>query len=237
MFKEEPALEMELSQQLKGLQVEEIRPGTKKKRRKKKKTSIEEHKQMNEQSSEAQARRIDQLPGVETIAKVCRHEELKQKRTEESGGDTKEKHNTAQISNDELSSTGVTKDNNLEKIGKENEVPKSDPLKSNQHHSSGENENHQLEPQSRNNNRKNNKNNRDRDFFVECPHCQGLVQVLAIKCGIFRHGVFKSTGRQLKPHETKERCESFVARGVVEGCGKPFMISKTDRSVSVCDYL
>ncbi len=77
----------------------------------------------------------------------------------------------------------------------------------------------------------------EKDFFVECPHCGGLVQILAVKCGIFRHGVFKSTGRQLKPHETQENCESFVARGIIEGCGKPFQISKEDRSVTICDYI
>lgn len=29
-------------------------------------------------------------------------------------------------------------------------------------------------------------------LFVKCPHCFGEVEVIAIACGIFRHGALKS---------------------------------------------
>ena len=52
--------------------------------------------------------------------------------------------------------------------------------------------------------------NRKDPIFVECPHCGGGVLVLAIKCGIFRHGTYKDSGKQINPHTTKERCDELV---------------------------
>jgi hypothetical protein len=235
MMKELSLAEAEVSQQLKDLKVEESLSGAKKKRRKKKKNSTEGHKARSEQLPEVQEKPVDQPSRVEKSEVQLSAERLLR---QIGGGEaSKLKHTSDHVSKQEFSSNPVevTRGTSIDENVKEKTVRKPDSAKPTQPRNSSGYEN---QIQSGNNNNKNNRNSsRERDFFVECPHCQGLVQILAIKCGIFRHGVFKSTGRQLNPHETKERCESFVARGVVEGCGKPFMISKTDRSVAVCDYI
>lgn len=84
-----------------------------------------------------------------------------------------------------------------------------------------------------------NRNNRGKKdpLFIECPQCGGGVVITAVKCGIFRHGTYKDSGKQINPHTSKERCEELVSQGLIDGCGKPFQISKEDHSVSICDYI
>ena len=72
--------------------------------------------------------------------------------------------------------------------------------------------------------------------YVECPHCQGIVQIEEINCRIFRHGVFISSGLQVPPHESKENCDKYSELGLIYGCGKPFMLSDTLEAL-VCDYI
>jgi hypothetical protein len=45
-------------------------------------------------------------------------------------------------------------------------------------------------------------------FAVECPHCRCMVIIEQINCAIFRHGIYKSTGVQMNPHESKELCDT-----------------------------
>jgi hypothetical protein len=85
-------------------------------------------------------------------------------------------------------------------------------------------------------NTKNKKKNLN-PFFIECPHCKGLVQVLAVNCTIFRHGTFIKSGKQMNPHTGKAKCDEFAEKGLINGCGKPFRISKFDHSVTICDYI
>jgi DNA-directed RNA polymerase subunit RPC12/RpoP len=63
---------------------------------------------------------------------------------------------------------------------------------------------------------------------IECPHCSGLVQVYLnqLNCHIFRHGIFKKTLQQIHPHLEKEKCEELVAKDLIYGCGKPFIVIK-----------
>ena len=62
---------------------------------------------------------------------------------------------------------------------------------------------------------------------VECPHCGGCVEIARgeINCGVFRHGVRRSSGAQLPPHAGRDECESAVASGDVLGCGRPFRVA------------
>lgn len=61
-------------------------------------------------------------------------------------------------------------------------------------------------------------------IFVECPHCRGIVEILQINCGIFRHGIFKQNGQQLDPHLPKHVCDMVYSNGLILGCGKPFRL-------------
>lgn len=79
------------------------------------------------------------------------------------------------------------------------------------------------------------------DLEFLCPHCAQIliVNTNEINCGIFRHGVFKKTGQQINPHETKINCDQFVESNLVYGCAKPFAIKKTNDKyeISICDYV
>jgi hypothetical protein len=75
------------------------------------------------------------------------------------------------------------------------------------------------------------------DLYVfECPHCNNLVTVSIgeVNCGIFRHAVYKNTGKQVPPHSSQEKCEALIKANKVYGCGKPFRINND--IVEPCDY-
>lgn len=83
------------------------------------------------------------------------------------------------------------------------------------------------------------------DFVVECPHCFTPVLIEKINCAIFRHGTLKSNRQQINPHSLKELCDVYVAKNLINGCGKPFQVipnvnSKDDDDkfiAIVCDYI
>jgi hypothetical protein len=79
------------------------------------------------------------------------------------------------------------------------------------------------------------------DLEFECPHCKQIliVNINEINCGIFRHGVFKESGQQINPHETKANCDQFIKSDLVYGCAKPFEIKKIfDKyEITICDYI
>jgi hypothetical protein len=77
-------------------------------------------------------------------------------------------------------------------------------------------------------------------LLVTCPHCQGTVEILEINCAIFRHGIYKRTGRQLPPHAPKSECDAAAAQGLLNGCGKPFRIQANANhgyDAVACDYI
>lgn len=70
-------------------------------------------------------------------------------------------------------------------------------------------------------------------MFVTCPHCQGLIEVVEVNCGIFRHGWLPQQNTQLPPHASKEECEAALQNGLM-GCGKPFELQ--GNQAVVCEY-
>ncbi len=77
------------------------------------------------------------------------------------------------------------------------------------------------------------------DIFI-CPHCKEPVIIEKLNCGIFRHGMMKSTGKQVHPHTNKSKCEKLVKNNLIYGCGKPFRIILTDEfklEIQICDYI
>ena len=83
----------------------------------------------------------------------------------------------------------------------------------------------------------------DQILLLTCPQCghQVLVAEHEINCAIFRHAVLKVTGVQIHPHTPKDKCEEYLNRGLIYGCGKPFRVRKNPTTnqyeALVCDYL
>ncbi len=75
--------------------------------------------------------------------------------------------------------------------------------------------------------------------YVTCPHCENLIEIAAINCGIFRHGVFKNNYQQLNPHAPKSICDDVFEKGLIYGCGKPFKVEISDNQLVVtkCEYI
>jgi hypothetical protein len=70
---------------------------------------------------------------------------------------------------------------------------------------------------------------------VTCPHCNGEIIITELNCGIFRHCLFKDTGKQLNPHSSKEICDLVIKENLVYGCAKPFKIN--NGIIEKCDYI
>jgi hypothetical protein len=81
--------------------------------------------------------------------------------------------------------------------------------------------------------------NTDTDIIVQCPHCDDLIQILSINCGIFRHAVLKSSLQQINPHESEDKCNEFIASNSVYGCAKPFRIINCNGELKTekCNYI
>lgn len=72
-------------------------------------------------------------------------------------------------------------------------------------------------------------------LYLCCPHCNILIEISQINCGIFRHGTYKKDHTQIDPHLPKDKCEELVEKGLIYGCGKPFRYNGT--SLEVCEYI
>jgi hypothetical protein len=80
------------------------------------------------------------------------------------------------------------------------------------------------------------------EYIIErCPHCNDQVQLYKneFKCKIFRHGVYKKTGKQMGAHCKKTTCDRLKENDLIFGCGKPFMLILENEKLNVviCDYI
>jgi len=77
------------------------------------------------------------------------------------------------------------------------------------------------------------------DIIVVCPHCQEPLLIEKINCGIFRHGVMKTTGKHINPHSSKKTCTKLLKQDLIYGCGKPFQIIINNDLYKVisCEYI
>lgn len=81
--------------------------------------------------------------------------------------------------------------------------------------------------------------------YINCPHCDNIIIIKKINCGIFRHGVFKKNNKQIPPHAKKDYCDKLIKDDLIYGCGKPFQIIKDETDpkniskmqVIICDYI
>ena len=72
-----------------------------------------------------------------------------------------------------------------------------------------------------------------------CPHCLLPIEIEDVACGIFRHGTFKSSGRQIYQHLHRQGCEQLVRNDLIYGCGKPFrvVIRNDEYFTEICGYI
>jgi major membrane immunogen (membrane-anchored lipoprotein) len=63
------------------------------------------------------------------------------------------------------------------------------------------------------------------DKIIYCPHCEGAIQLKKIHCGIFRHGIYKKTLKQIDSHGSKEFVDNLMRKNKIHGCGQPFRIT------------
>ena len=72
-------------------------------------------------------------------------------------------------------------------------------------------------------------------FLVNCPHCNDLIIIEEINCGIFRHAWYKINHQQINPHLSKTECDELIKNNSIYGCCKPFKIIN-NRAIE-CDYI
>lgn len=70
--------------------------------------------------------------------------------------------------------------------------------------------------------------------MLECPHCGGLIEIVSVNCGIFRHGAYKSNLQQIDPHAPESVCKDLVARDLIWGCGLPF--KSNGQTIEKCGF-
>ena len=77
------------------------------------------------------------------------------------------------------------------------------------------------------------------ETYIECPNCEGMIEILQINCGIFRHGVIKENMEQINPHAPEEYCNKIYSEKLIYGCGKPFqLILLNDEYKAIkCEYV
>lgn len=89
-----------------------------------------------------------------------------------------------------------------------------------------------------------NENNLD-NIIVVCPHCKVLILIEKLNCQIFRHGVLKNNGKQIDPHSSKDLCDFYINKDLINGCGKPFKVILNNNSKNdddkfiavICEYI
>ena len=77
------------------------------------------------------------------------------------------------------------------------------------------------------------------EFIIKCPHCSDYIIIQKMNCGIFRHGVFISNGKQIGSHANKQMCDNYIKQKKIYGCGKPYQIIKEgdEYKVNICEYI
>jgi DNA-binding sugar fermentation-stimulating protein len=76
-------------------------------------------------------------------------------------------------------------------------------------------------------------------IIIKCPHCSDYIIIKKINCGIFRHGVLISNGKQINSHSNKKICDNYIKKKKIYGCGKPYQIIKEEETYKaiICDYI
>ena len=71
--------------------------------------------------------------------------------------------------------------------------------------------------------------------IIICPHCEQVIFIQQMNCGIFRCGIYKTTHQPIPAHLSKSECENLKEKDLIYGCGKPFQVI-LNKAV-ICDYI
>ena len=63
-----------------------------------------------------------------------------------------------------------------------------------------------------------------------------MIEIIELRCRIFRCGIMKNNFTQINPHLQEIQCNDLIKNNLIYGCGKPFYINKND-IVEKCDYI
>ena len=73
-------------------------------------------------------------------------------------------------------------------------------------------------------------------MIIECPHCKMMIEIIEVRCRIFRCGIFKNNFIQIDPHLSEKICNDLKKNDEIYGCSKPFRIN-FNNIVEKCDYM
>jgi hypothetical protein len=62
------------------------------------------------------------------------------------------------------------------------------------------------------------------DFYINCPHCDEIVYITKVKCGLFLHAANNKTMKSLNPHSKQYQIDKLRKNGMLLGCGGKFSI-------------
>ena len=62
------------------------------------------------------------------------------------------------------------------------------------------------------------------DFCITCPHCNEVIEIEKVKCGIFLHAYNTKTGKSLNPHTKWYHVDKIRRSGNLVGCGGRFKL-------------
>jgi len=66
-------------------------------------------------------------------------------------------------------------------------------------------------------------------LFVNCPHCDLLLEIIELNCKKFVCGVYRSDYLQIPPHMSKKECVKLMESRLIWGCGHPFILVESDQ--------
>ena len=73
-------------------------------------------------------------------------------------------------------------------------------------------------------------------MLIECPHCKMIIEIIELRCRIFRCGIMKNNFTQINPHLSEIKCNNLKKNDEIYGCSKPFYIDENN-VVEKCDYI
>ena len=73
-------------------------------------------------------------------------------------------------------------------------------------------------------------------MIIECPHCKTMIEIIELRCRIFRCGIMKNNFTQINPHLSEIKCNNLKKNDEIYGCSKPFYIDENN-VVRKCDYI
>ena len=73
-------------------------------------------------------------------------------------------------------------------------------------------------------------------MIIECPHCKMIIEIIELRCRIFRCGIMKNNFTQINPHLSEIKCNKLKKNDEIYGCSKPFYIDENN-VVEKCDYI